>query len=224
MKSVLLTRSEFLNAELKENLKGPKYELLECSLLEYELQPFDLLEFYKFKNVIVTSIFAANTLPKAHVVGMNAWVVGIKSAKILEAKGYRIKFVATDAENLKHQIPEDIYYDTIYPSSDHISIKMPMHITRKIFYKVLYRESLSNEQLLRYKQGVDYVLLYSENCAKTLIKLLLENDLMNYLENTTYIVISSKVERVIKSHFQKTEIRQGTNLILEYLETNEQDK
>jgi len=95
---------------------------------------------------------------------------------------------------------------------------MPMHITRKIFYKVLYREFLSNKQLLRYKQGVDYVLLYSENCAKTLVKLLLENDLMNYLENTTYIVISSKVEKVIKSHFQKTEIRQGTDLILEYLE------
>ena len=220
-KSVLLTRSNSLNAELKDILKSQKYELLECSLLEYELQPFDLLEFYKFQNVLVTSIFAAHELPEAQFGVMDAWVVGIKSAKILESKGYRIQFVAHDAESLKHQIPEHIYYDTIYPSSDHISVKMPVHITRKIFYKVLYRESLSNEQLLRYKQGIHYVLLYSENCAKTLVKLLLENNLMNYLENTTYIVISSKVERVVKNYFQKTKILQGTNLILEYLENND---
>jgi uroporphyrinogen-III synthase len=221
MKSVLLTRSELLNTELRERLKNYKYELLECSLLKYNLQPFDILEFYKFQNVLVTSIFVAYELPKLQDRAMDAWVVGIKSAKILESKCYRIKFVAPDAENLKRQIPEDIYLSTIYPSSDHISVKMPVHITRKIFYKVLYRESLSNEQLLRYKQGIDYVLLYSENCAKTLVKLLLENDLINSLKNATYIAISSKVEKVIRNYFQKTEILQGTDLILKYLKNND---
>jgi uroporphyrinogen-III synthase len=224
MKSVLLTRSELLNTELRESLKNYKYELLECSLLTYKLQPFDFLEFYKFQNVVVTSIFVACELPKAQARGMDAWVVGIKSAKILKDKGYRIKFVALDAENLKRKIPKGIYYNTIYPSSDHISVKMPVHITRKIFYKVLYRESLSNEQLLRYKQGIDYVLLYSENCAKILVKLLLQNDLINSLKNATYISISSKVDKVIRNHFQKTEILQGTDLILEYLKNNDQNK
>jgi len=217
-KSVLLTRSKSVNAELKQSLEKHKYELLECSLIDYELQPFDLSEFHGFQNIIITSFFAANKLPDAPVNSMDAWVVGVKSAKILEAKGYKIKFISPDAETLKRQIPEEIYHDSIYPSSDQITVNMPLHITRKVFYKVSYKDSLSNEQLLRYKQGIDYVLLYSENCAKTLVKLLLENDLMNYLENTTCIAISSKVERVVKRHFRNTQICHGADLMLEYLE------
>ena len=149
---------------------------------------------------------------------MYAWVVGTKSAKILEEKGYNIKFMALNAESLKEQIPEEIYENTIYLSGNHITVNMPQQVARRIFYKVTYRESLSQEQILRYKQGIDYILIYSENCAKTLIKLLLKSNLMNYLENTTYIAISSKVEKVIKHHFRNTQICQGDDLMLEYLE------
>ena len=218
IKSVLLTRSNSANAWLKERLQQYDYELLECSLIKYELQPVNLLELKNFTDLIITSFFAASMVPPAFSTGMHAWVVGTKSAKMLEEKGYDIKFVATSAESLKQQIPETIYETAIYLSSDHITIDMPEEIVRKIFYKVTYRKSLSQEQILRYKKGIDYVLIYSENCAKTLIKLLLENNLMNYLENTTYIAISSKVEKVIRNHFRNTQICQGDDLMLKYLE------
>ncbi len=217
-KSVLLTRSDSANAQLKERLQQYDYELLECSLIEYELQQIDLSELEKFTDLVITSFFAASSLPSVPSKGMHVWVVGTKSAKIIGEKGYNIKFIAQSAESLKKQIPEEIYENTIYLSGNHITVNMPAPIMRRIFYKVTYRESLSQKQILRYKQGINYILIYSENCAKTLIKLLLENNLMNYLENTTYIAISSKVEKVIKHHFRNTQICQGDDLMLEYLE------
>ena len=216
-RSVLLTRSNSANAWLKERLQQYDYELLEYSLIKYKLQLVNLLELKNFTDLIITSFFAASMVPPAFSTGMHAWVVGTKSARILEEKGYDIKFIATSAKSLKQQIPETIYETAIYLSSNHITIDMPKQIVRKIFYKVTYRKSLSQEQILRYKKGIDYVLIYSENCAKTLIKLLLENNLMNYLENTTYIAISSKVEKVIRKHFRNTQICQDDNLMLQYL-------
>lgn len=218
MKSVLLTRAKELNIELKLSLQKFDYELLECNLIKYKLQPLDLNEFCSFDNVLITSFFAANKLPNAPKEVMNAWVVGVSSAKVLASKGYKIQFYAETAEELKNNIPEGIYNETIYLSSDQITVFMPSLITRRIFYNVYYKESLSSNQLLRYQKGIDYILLYSENCAKTLIKLLLENNLMNSLESTTFIVISSKVEDIIKPYFANTMICQGTSLMLEYLE------
>ncbi len=233
IKSVLLTRSEFANNELKKILEKPKYnlsekyELLECSLIKYELQNIDLLELYKFQNIIVTSFFAANNLPelsnnnsdpsKNNII--SAWVVGNKSAKILKQKGYEIQFIAQNAQELKSKILKTNLSNVIYPSSDKITVNMPSHITHKVFYKVFYKKSLSNEQILRYKQGIDYILLYSENCAKTFIKLLLDNNLIDYLKNTKYITISQKVAKIVEPYFENIRICKNSDLMLKYLET-----
>ncbi len=217
MKSVLLTRSKSANNSLKKSLADCNYELLDCSLIDYQLQPVDFSILEDYTDIVITSNFAANNIPDAPRAGMYAWVVGAKSAQILESKGYKIRSFAKDALTLKHQIPVEIYENTIYLSSDKITVNMPMHITRQIFYNVSYLESLSKEQILRYKQGVDYILLYSENCAKTLVKLLLESDLLNYLESTTILAISSKVEKVMKHHFRNRVVCSGADLILEYL-------
>ena len=221
MKSVLLTRSESANIQLRAELDKLGYELLECSLIDYELQDFDPLELNNYTNIIITSIFAANNIPSAPSKGMLAWVVGEKSAMILEKKGYKIKFFARDAETLKKQIPSYIYENTLYLSSDHITTNMPTAVSRRIFYKVTYRESLSSSQILRYKQGIDYILLYSRNCANTLVKLILETDLVNYLESTTVIAISSKVKVVVQQYFSNIMVCPGADSMLEYLKKND---
>ena len=218
-KSVLLTRSESANFWLKEQLKKMGFETLECSLIDYELQEFSISELENYTDIIITSFFAASNVPVAPFAGMNAWVVGIKSAVELEKKGYKIQFVTADAQTLKKQIPEAIHDSVVYISGNYITVNMPINITRKILYKVTYREFLLQEQKVRYKQGIDYILLYSENCAKTLIKLLAENDLVNYLENATILAISSKVESVVESYFSKRAICYGTDSMLKYLES-----
>lgn len=218
MKSVLLTRAKEFNEELKTRLQNFDYEVLECELLEYELQPLNLSDFLRYDQLLITSFFAASRLPDAPRSGITVWTVGSKSAKLLASKGYRIGFYAESAEILRKNIPESIFADMLYLSSDHITVNMPPAIDRKIFYRVKYRENLSDQQIARYKQGLNYVLLYSENCAKTLIKLLLENDLMNSLEKTTCLVISSKVGNIVRPHFANIEICGGNELMLEYLE------
>lgn len=218
MKSVLLTRAKEFNEELKTRLQNFDYEVLECELLEYELQPLNLSDFLRYDHLLITSFFAASRLPDAPRFGITVWTVGSKSAKLLASKGYRIGFYAESAEILRKNIPESIFADMLYLSSDHITVNMPPAIDRKIFYRVKYRENLSDQQIARYKQGLNYVLLYSENCAKTLIKLLLENDLMNSLEKTTCLVISSKVGNIVRPHFANIEICGGNELMLEYLE------
>lgn len=222
MKSVLLTRSESANIQLKVELDKLGYESLECSLIDYELQNFNPLELNNYTDVIITSIFAANNLPVAPSTGLSAWVVGEKSAMILEKKGYKVKFFAKDADTLKRQIPSDIYENTLYLSSDHIMVNMPIAVSRRIFYKVTYRESLSSSQILRYKQGIDYILLYSRNCANTLVKLILETNLVNYLESTTIIAISSKVKVEVQQYFSNVVVCPGADSMLEYLKKNDE--
>lgn len=217
IKSVLLTRSQEFNIEFKNYLEKYNYEILECSLISYELQPLDFQELNSFDNIIITSFYAATQMPNASRKDIGAWVVGVKSAKILEKKGYKIKFISNDARSLSVKIPSSIYDNVIYLSSNHITVNMPSAILRKIFYKVTYKQSLSNEQILRYKENIDYILIYSENCAKALVKLLIENDLMNYLENSTFIVISLKVENIIKNYFKNTKILSSGDLMLKCL-------
>ncbi len=222
MKSILLTRSKLANIQLKTKLNNLGYESLECSLIDYELQKFNPLELNNYTDIIITSIFVANNIPSAHSKGMFAWTVGEKSALILEKKGYKIKFFARDAKTLKNQIPSDIYENTLYLSSDHVTTNMPATVFRRIFYKVTYRKSLSSSQILRYKQGVDYILLYSRNCANTLVKLILQTDLVNYLENTVVIAISSKVKEVLQQYFNNIMVcPAGADSMLKYLTKND---
>ncbi|PCJ29790.1 MAG: hypothetical protein COA94_00070 [Rickettsiales bacterium] len=219
MKSVLLTRSDTENDLLMLRLQESGYETLSCNLIKYELQKVDEAGFKRFKQIIVTSSFAANNAPPAHSKGVSAWAVGKKSAKILASKGYEIRFVAPSAESLKDQFVEDTNKPTLYLSSNYITIDMPFFVTRCIFYKVTYQDSLTEQQIARYKNGVDYILLYSENSAKTFLKLVKENNLLHCLENSTIITISSKISKVLADYFKTSVVCNGTDLILEYLKS-----
>ncbi len=220
-KSVLLTRSKSANKELKEKLGSENFDFVECNLIKYKLFPVDAEYINKFSDLIITSNFAANNIPDAPRPYMSVWVVGQKSASELENKGYKVEFYASSADNLKKQFPEKLYKTMLYLSGYHITVNMPLGITRKILYKTKYLESLSIKQVTRYKQGIDYIVLYSENCAKTLLKLLVENNLVNYLENTTIIAISSKVGKVLEQVFKNVVVSHGSDSMLKHIEKHD---
>ena len=77
--------------------------------------------------------------------------------------------------------------------------------------------------MTRYKEGIDYIVLYSENCAKTLLKLLIENNLVNYLGNTTYIAISSKVARAasLEQVFKNVVVCHDSDSMLKHIEKDD---
>ncbi|MFK7974459.1 MAG: uroporphyrinogen-III synthase [Rickettsiaceae bacterium] len=207
-KTVLLTRSKQANAKLKKQLAGRNFKLLECNLIEYKAIPINKNLINNFSSLLITSYFAAGQLPPAPHNDILTFVVGHKSAEILAKKGYKIIMQERDAETLKAKIPLYLHSNMLYLSGNNITVDMPDAITRQVIYEVIYLKSLSSHQIKLYQQGIDYILLYSQNCAKILLQLMTENDLLKYMANSTIIAISEKVGMV----FQK----QRANIIVSY--------
>ena len=49
------------------------------------------------------------------------------------------------------------------------------------------------------KRSIDFILLYSQNSAKTLVKLLLQNNLLEYLQDSLVVAISLEVANIVRS-------------------------
>lgn len=215
-KSILLTRAKSANLILKEKLAPHGFDLFECSLIEYKLLKFDVKILNEYTDIVITSSFTANKLPNIDY--KYAWVVGENTKKILESKGYKIRFCAPDAITLKKELQKNTYIKAIYLSGDNITLEMPSNVKRVIFYKTFYKKIFSDFEIQKIRHGIDYILLYSENCAKTLLQLLLENDLLKYLKSSTIVVISSKVGKVVEGYFENITNCNGSNQIIEFLE------
>lgn len=220
-KSVLITRAKGENMVLRSKLQTYGYEVLECNLIKYTLLPINLYALRSFTNIIITSNFAAKKLPQAWQDSIFVWVVGQNSAETLTRKGYKIKFCTESALSLKQELTNSKQItQMIYLSSNKITVDMPHWVKRQIFYNVSYLESLTETQKMRYQKGIDYILLFSKNCAKTLRKLFIDHNLLHCVTNTTIIAISSNVTETLNSNFQKKIVLQNSNLMLEYLKNH----
>ena len=219
-KSILLTRIKSSNLILREKLMPHGFDLVECSLIKHKLLPFDEEVFSKYSDIVVTSNFAASNLPNNNS-SQWIWVVRENSEKILKNKGYKTKFCAQDAITLEKELLKNNHIKAIYLSGNNITVEMPSNIKRVVFYKTDYKKSLSQLEIQRIKLGIDYILLYSENCAKTLLQLLLKNDLLKCLKNTTIVAISSKVGRVVEDYFKNIKNCIGSKQMIEFLENIE---
>lgn len=108
-----------------------------------------------------------------------------------------------------YEMPNQVQHDVhgndnsfLYLSSNEITEEFPPTIKRQIIYEVKYSEKLSEQQIKTISQGLDYILLYSHNCAKTMVKLLIKYDLLTKLAKTRVIAVSSKVANVVKPYFK----------------------
>lgn len=210
MKRILLTRSVADNKILIDKLKPSGYECIECSLIDHINIPINITLIDKYSHIMVTSKRAALIAPIANG-NKTAWVVGASSAEILSKKNYNIAYIAESATDLLNQIPHNIYSDTIYLSGNVISVKMPAKIKSLEVYRVKYKTKLSATEIKMIQKGVDYIVLYSENCAKTLVKLILQNNLLKYVENASIVVISYKVGKIVNGYCKKVIISNSPN-------------
>jgi uroporphyrinogen-III synthase len=130
------------------------------------------------------------------------WVVGHTSAAILKSIPFiKIQYIANDVRDLINNLPKTIYNKAIYLSANEITNLLPSAITRQIIYEVTYKRTLAAQDFIEITAGIDYILLYSQNCAKTLIKLLTKYNLINTLKNTIVITISAKVANIVNIYF-----------------------
>lgn len=213
IKTIFLTRGSKENLELQSNIndfvmKRPDlnsgFSFIDCPLISYSDLKLDqsflkeLLEPYT--SAIITSKYAATRCvsfkshyPSLQLQKLKFWVVGQSSAAILREAGFAVEAVAVNVSELLEILPKSIYSQSIYFSGDKISQNLPKEIKREIIYSVKYLDHFDPVTIESLKNGVDYIFIYSQNCAKTLLCLLIKHDLLKLLENTIIIAVSSKV-------------------------------
>lgn len=203
MKSVLLTRSWEANLETTQEIDNYvlNFHYINCPIIKYKTLDFDINIWGGYSNIIITSKYAAAIIAE-YELNHNIWVVGDKSKQLLENKSFKIAYTAKNVDDLIQHFPSDLYKQTIYLSSNEITKDLPDKIKRYIIYNVEYLNELPLSVVKELKNSVDFVLLYSQNSAKTLLKLLNEYNLLEYLQNSLVIAISLKVANIVTPFFK----------------------
>jgi len=203
MKSVLLTRSLGANQETIEEISkyGLNFRYVELPLIKYKTLAFDDDILKNYSNIIITSKYAA-TVIAGYKLKHNVWAVGNTSKKFLEHNGLKVAYAGRNVDDLIQHFPTDLYERTIYLSSNEITQNLPNKITRHIIYNVEYLNELPLSIIKEFKNSIDFILLYSQNSAKTLIRLLNDNNLLEYLQDGLVLVISLKVANIVKPFFK----------------------
>ncbi|WP_375326462.1 uroporphyrinogen-III synthase [Candidatus Tisiphia endosymbiont of Nemotelus uliginosus] len=224
MKSVLLTRSTEDNYDIIQTLENNNFAYPNASivrkngisekqfkyicspLVKYHALDFDPTILHNYNNVIITSKVATklfvswfNNYPNLQLqpnITKNIWVVGDSSNIILRQHNFTVHYIAKNIQELIYNIPPQLYNHSIYLSSNEITQELPSPIKRQIIYEVQYANTL--QHLEEIKKGVDYILLYSQNSAKTLITLLRANNLLKLFFSTQVLTISEKVASIIR--------------------------
>jgi len=176
------------------------FTYIDCPLITYQDLNFEQSIISQYPDIIISSKYLAKKLPFANT-KKNIWVVGEESAKILKDKNYLIKYIANNFAQLLKALPKTSYPNMMYLSGDQITKETPKEIRRLIIYQVKYTSFLTEAQVQSIKNGIDYVLLYSYNSAKTFLKIVKTYDLLKFLENSIIIAISLKVAEILKPYF-----------------------
>ncbi|ABV73423.1 hypothetical protein A1E_02390 [Rickettsia canadensis str. McKiel] len=199
MKSVLLTRSLEENRKIIKEMSKSNLDLhyIHCPLIKYKILDFNVNILANYSNIIITSKYAAIIITK-HYINQNIWVVGNTSKKLLENKGLKVTYTAKNLEDLIEHFPPKLYEQTIYLSSNEITKDLPNEIARHIIYSVEYLNELPVSIIKEFEKNIDFILCYSQNSAKTLVKLLLQNNLLQYVQESLVVAISLKVANIVR--------------------------
>jgi uroporphyrinogen-III synthase len=221
--SILLTRSIEENAKTKDALQGVPLEILECPLISYQLLSVDWTRLNSCDYIIITSKFLAQHFPINIYSKLKVLVVGEVSASILEEKKYIIELCVENAEQIKtHLEAQEILRASkiIYFCGDNISTPMPNFVEQYEVYKVDYTHDLTHEQIASFQSPLSYIMLYSENSAKTLLQLILKYNLQSYLNDTIIICISDKVSKIFNHLCDQIVIRSTNAQMISYVKEN----
>ena len=203
---ILLTRSknanESLRRELIDKLPQNSAQIHSINLVELSDVDFDFSKLTAYRNIIVTSKHVASRIvDNLDKLGnwdqrpaSNFWIVGKLSAKILQEQidiinssfkisHFKIEYVANSARELVETLGSKESY--AYLAGNVITMEMPGFVDKYEIYSSSYKSSFYTEEIHVLKNNIDLIAVYSENCAKTLTKLLDSSDLTKYVENTT---------------------------------------
>lgn len=210
--SVVLTRSREENYKAGSLLKKAGFRPIYTPLLEYSPADFDISLLGEYSDIVISSPRAARRIKGLlNDRPQNLWIVGESSINSL--KGLKNKNIKTflDFGALENFL-KDREGEFLYLSSDFISKEPPKNFRRLIAYKTLYSSEISDRALAELSGGVDYICLYSANCAKVFINLLKKYDLLGKLENSYIIALSYRIAEIVEPYFGKIYYREDKRL------------
>ncbi|MES2215533.1 MAG: uroporphyrinogen-III synthase [Pseudomonadota bacterium] len=200
---VLFTRSSEENTAAISRVEKLNFNAYSAPMLYYkDVDPYPI----SHKNhIIITSKYAAKIIAVKHSSHAECWVVGKESAKILERNPY-LKITGI-SKNLKELlsvikfIPEEemgeFFENSLYLSGNIITEELPKFIERHVIYETCYTKELPQnviETIQNYQ--IQYIMVYSKNCAVNLISLLTSYNLLPYIRASVVMALSQKIASI----------------------------
>ena len=207
---VLITRNIEDSIELIQKLKSNNIKVSNLPLLKIKKKNYNQINVNSFDTVIFTS---SNSIKFLDLKNINknilCFCVGSSTEKTARLNGFQ-NIIAADGNvrNLKELIQQNLSIKdrkVLYVSSEIVSypldkelISEGYNVKRLVNYSVKHNKNLDLSFLQSLKKDIpNLVYVYSENSAKSFLKLIKKYELVDYWMNTNLMCIGEKTSSVL---------------------------
>ena len=207
---ILLTRQLPDSKDLIQKFKSNGFKVSNLPLLEISKSDYNETKIYNHNAIIFTSSNAIRFLDLKNInKNILCFCVGSYTEKTARSNGFQNVFAADgNVRNLKELIQQNLSEKNnkiLYVSGDVVSypldkelISEGYNVERLINYTVKHNENLDLSFLESLKIDMpNLVYVYSENSAKSFLKLIKKYDLVDYWMNTKLMCIGEKTSSVL---------------------------
>ena len=207
---ILLTRQLEDSKDLIQKFKSNGFKVSNLPLLEIRKSDYNETKIYNHNAIIFTSSNAIRFLDLKNINKKSlCFCVGSYTEKTARCNGFQNVFAADgNVRNLKELIQQNLSEKDnkiLYVSGDVVSypldkelISEGYNVERLINYTVKHNENLDLSFLESLKKDMpNLVYVYSENSAKSFLKLIKKYELVDYWMNTNLMCIGEKTSTVL---------------------------
>ena len=207
---ILLTRQLQDSRDLIQKFKFNGFKVSNLPLLEINKFDYNETKIYNHNAIIFTSSNAIRFLDLKNInKNILCFCVGSYTEKTAKCNGFQNVFAADgNVRNLKELVQQNLSVKNnkiLYVSGDVVSYPLDKELSaegynveRLINYTVKHNENLDLSFLKSLKKDMpNLVYVYSENSAKSFLKLIKKYELVDYWMNTNLMCIGEKTSSVL---------------------------
>ena len=207
---ILLTRQLEDSKDLIQKFKSNGFKVSNLPLLEIRKSDYNETKIYNHNAIIFTSSNAIRFLDLKNInKNILCFCVGSYTEKTAKSNGFQKVFAADGSvRNLKELVQQNLSAKDnkiLYVSGDVVSypldkelISEGYNVERLINYTVKHNENLDLSFLESLKIDMpNLVYVYSENSAKSFLKLIKKYELVDYWMNTNLMCIGEKTSTIL---------------------------
>ena len=207
---ILLTRPLEDSKELIIKLKSLGHNVSHMPVIKVNKLEFKSLDFSEYSGIIFTSSNSVKFLNTKNIdKSIKCFCVGVSTEKNALKKGFQNVYAAEgNVENLKEIIIQNINNKSsklLYVSGKTITSNLHKQLAsedylveRVVNYNVEHVEEFDKNFIDKLRVSIpEIIFVYSENSAKSLLKIIKKYDLVDYLMNTNLMCLGEKTSVVL---------------------------